>query len=117
MKFLEIDGTNIEKLNSLEELEIQDEIFKEGLEELTKVIKFIKIFGVPEEYVKVDLTIARGLDYYTGTVYETFLNKNRNFGSICSGGRYDNLSGFYSILVFKEVTLLSISSGKYSERT
>lgn len=96
MKFLEIDGTNIEKLNSLEELEIQDEIFKEGLEELTKVIKFIKIFGVPEEYVKVDLTIARGLDYYTGTVYETFLNKNRNFGSICSGGRYDNLSGFYS---------------------
>ncbi len=96
MKFLEIDGTNIEKLNSLEELEIQNEIFKEGLEELTKVIKFIKIFGVPEEYVKVDLTIARGLDYYTGTVYETFLNKNRNFGSICSGGRYDNLSGFYS---------------------
>lgn len=96
MKFLEIDGTNIEKLNSLEELEIQDEIFKEGLEELTKVIKFIKIFGVPEEYVKIDLTIARGLDYYTGTVYETFLNKNRNFGSICSGGRYDNLSGFYS---------------------
>lgn len=96
MKFLEIDGTNIKKLNSLEELEIQDEIFKEGLEELTKVIKFIKIFGVPEEYVKVDLTIARGLDYYTGTVYETFLNKNRNFGSICSGGRYDNLSGFYS---------------------
>ena len=96
MKFLEIDGTNIEKLNSLEELEIQDEIFKEGLEELTKVIKFIKIFGVPEEYVKVDWTIARGLDYYTGTVYETFLNKNRNFGSICSGGRYDNLSGFYS---------------------
>ena len=96
MKFLEIDGTNIEKLKSLEELKIQDEIFKEGLDELTKVIKFIKIFGVPEEYVKIDLTIARGLDYYTGTVYETFLNKNRNFGSICSGGRYDNLSGFYS---------------------
>ena len=56
----------------------------------------IKLFGVPEDFYSIDLKIARGLDYYTGTVYETFLNDYRNIGSVCSGGRYDNLAEFYT---------------------
>ena len=68
----------------------------EGLKELKTVVNFIGMFGVPEENLKIDLTIARGLDYYTGTVYETFLNEYRNLGSVCSGGRYDNLTEYYT---------------------
>ena len=96
MNFIAIDGTNNEKLQALEEMNIQDETFVEGLSHLKEVLKFIKMFGVPEEFVKIDLTIARGLDYYTGTVYETFLNNYRNLGSVCSGGRYDNLTEYYT---------------------
>ncbi len=96
MKFISIDGNNNEKLQQLEELNIENEVFVAGLNELKQVVKFIKIFGVPENSVKIDLTIARGLDYYTGTVYETFLNKYRNLGSVCSGGRYDNLAEYYT---------------------
>lgn len=96
MTFISIDGTNKEKLKALEDLNIKSEVFTVGLEELTQVLRFIKTFGVPEEYIKLDLTIARGLDYYTGTVYETFLNKHRNLGSVCSGGRYDNLAEYYT---------------------
>ena len=96
MQFLEIDGDNETKIKQLEDMNISNEIFKQGLEEIKEVSKFIKIFGVPKEYYKIDLTIARGLDYYTGTVYETFLNKYKNLGSICSGGRYDNLTEYYT---------------------
>lgn len=96
MDFIKIDGTSNEKLQQLQELEINNETFKSGLEELTEVIKNIRIFGVPEENFKVDLTIARGLDYYTGTVYETFLNEYRELGSVCSGGRYENLAEYYT---------------------
>ncbi len=96
MKFISIDGDNQTKIKALEELNISNEKFEEGLEELKQLIQFVKMFGVPEEYYKIDLTIARGLDYYTGTVYETFLNKYRNLGSICSGGRYDNLAEYYT---------------------
>ncbi len=96
MKFISIDGSNKEKIEQLEQLNIDNEIFKQGLEEITQISKFIKIFGVPEENYKIDLTIARGLDYYTGTVYETFLNKYKKLGSICSGGRYDNLAEYYT---------------------
>ena len=96
MKFIAIDGTNNEKLQALEEMNIQDETFVEGVSQLKQVLKFIKMFGVPEEFIKLDLTIARGLDYYTGTVYETFLNNYRNLGSVCSGGRYDNLTEYYT---------------------
>ena len=96
MKFISIDGNNNNKIKALEDMKIENEIFQEGLEELKELIKFIRIFGVPEENFKIDLTIARGLDYYTGTVYETFLNKYRNLGSICSGGRYDNLAEYYT---------------------
>ena len=96
MQFLRISGDNKNKLQELKNMNIIDETFTEGLNELETVVKFIEMFGVPTENFKIDLTIARGLDYYTGTVYETFLNEYRNLGSICSGGRYDNLTEYYT---------------------
>lgn len=96
INFIEIDGTTEEKIDSLEKLNYTNEIFNEGLEELKQVVKYVKAFGVPDSNFKVDLTIARGLDYYTGTVYETFLNEYRELGSVCSGGRYDNLAEYYT---------------------
>lgn len=96
INFMSIEGTTDEKLQKLNELDIQNDVFKTGLEELTQVIKYIRAFGIPEQNFKVDLTIARGLDYYTGTVYETFLNEYRELGSLCSGGRYENLAEFYT---------------------
>ena len=96
INFIEIDGTTDEKLQKLQDLNIENETFKLGLEELISVVKYIRIFGVPDTHFKVDLTIARGLDYYTGTVYETFLNDYRELGSVCSGGRYENLAEYYT---------------------
>ena len=96
MSFIAIDGSNDEKLKALNELGIVSEKFEKGLEELTEVVKYMRIFGIPEQNFKIDLTIARGLDYYTGTVYETFLNEYKNLGSICSGGRYENLAEYYT---------------------
>lgn len=96
LSFIEINGTTDEKLKKLEELRISNELFKQGLEELSEVIKYVRLFGVPDTHFIVDLTIARGLDYYTGTVYETFLNGYREVGSVCSGGRYENLAEFYT---------------------
>ena len=94
--FIEISGTTEQKIEKLKNLGIENETFKEGLDELTQIVKYIGVFGVPEKNFEVDLTIARGLDYYTGTVYETFLNKYRELGSICSGGRYENLAEYYT---------------------
>lgn len=96
MSFLEIDGTTDEKLVALQKLNFTNELFVQGLDELSQVVKYVRAFGVPDTHFKVDLTIARGLDYYTGTVYETFLNDYREIGSVCSGGRYENLSEFYT---------------------
>ena len=96
INFIEIDGTTDEKLQKLQDLNIENETFKLGLEELISVVKYIRIFGVPDTHFKVDLTIARGLDYYAGTVYETFLNDYRELGSVCSGGRYENLAEYYT---------------------
>ena len=96
MDFIEIEGTTDEKLQKLNELNIKNEEFEKGLDELTQVVKYVRIFGIPEANFKVDLTIARGLDYYTGTVYETFLNQYRELGSVCSGGRYENLAEYYT---------------------
>ena len=96
IEFIEIQGNTDEKLEKLEKLEVSEELFKQGLEELEQVVKCIRSFGVPDTNFKVDLSIARGLDYYTGTVYETFLNEYREIGSICSGGRYDNLAEYYT---------------------
>ena len=96
MQFLAIDGDNDKKIQDLENMNITDETFNQGLQELKTVVKYIRLFGVPEQNFKIDLTIARGLDYYTGTVYETFLNEYRKMGSVCSGGRYDNLTEYYT---------------------
>ena len=96
INFIEIDGTTDEKLSKLDKLGITNEVFTNGLQELKEVVKYIRFFGVPEGNFKIDLTIARGLDYYTGTVYETFLNEYKSLGSICSGGRYENLAEYYT---------------------
>lgn len=96
IEFIQINGTTDEKLEKLEKLQVSEELFEQGIEELKQVVKYIRSFGVPDKNFKVDLSIARGLDYYTGTVYETFLNEYREIGSICSGGRYDNLAEYYT---------------------
>lgn len=96
MNFIAIDGTSDEKIKKLENLGIENEVYAKGVGELKQVVKNIRLFGVPDNNFKVDLTIARGLDYYTGTVYETFLNDHREVGSVCSGGRYENLAEYYT---------------------
>ncbi len=96
MDFIAINGRNSEIIEKLKALDAENDLFKEGLQELETVVDYIKTFGVPEENFKVDLTIARGLDYYTGTVYETFLDDHKEIGSVCSGGRYDNLASLYT---------------------
>ena len=96
IEFIKIEGSTDEKLIKLQSLQIENEMFKKGVEELAEVIKHIRLFNVPEECFAIDLSIARGLDYYTGTVYETFLNEHKQIGSICSGGRYNDLAGYYT---------------------
>jgi histidyl-tRNA synthetase len=96
LRFIAIKGSNAEVLAALENWRGQNEIFDLGMEELTAVVKHLAAFGVPEANFAVDLTIARGLDYYTGTVYETTLLDHPEIGSVCSGGRYDNLAGYYT---------------------
>ena len=96
LEFIEIEGTTDEKLQKLQDLNIENEAFQTGLEELKQVVKYVRLFGIPDSNFKVDLTIARGLNYYTGTVYETFLNDYRELGSVCSGGRYENLAEYYT---------------------
>lgn len=95
LKFIAITGTNAEVLAALEGYAGRNELFDLGLGELKAVTENLSAFGVPEENFAVDLTIARGLDYYTGTVYETTLLDHPEIGSVCSGGRYDNLAGYY----------------------
>ncbi len=96
LKFISITGSNCEVLHALEEYKNRHELFDQGLDELNTVVKYLGAFGVPKENFAVDLTIARGLDYYTGTVYETFMTDHPEIGSICSGGRYDNLAEYYT---------------------
>ena len=96
LKFISITGSNNHVLSALEEYRGRHELFDTGLDELNTVVKYLSAFGVPEENFAVDLTIARGLDYYTGTVYETFMLDHPEIGSICSGGRYDNLAEYYT---------------------
>ena len=96
LRFIAITGTNAEVLSALEGYLGRNEIFDQGYEELSTVAGYLSAFGVPEENFRVDLTIARGLDYYTGTVYETAMLDHPEIGSICSGGRYDNLAEYYT---------------------
>ena len=96
LKFIAISGGNDAVLSALEGYRGRNEIFDQGLEELNTVVRYLADFGVPAENFAVDLTIARGLDYYTGTVYETVMLDHPEVGSICSGGRYDNLAEYYT---------------------
>ena len=96
ISFIKIDGSSDEKIDKLETLKIENEVYRQGVRELKDVVKYVRMFGIPENNFTVDLTIARGLDYYTGTVYETFLNDYRELGSVCSGGRYENLAENYT---------------------
>ena len=108
LNFIAIRGTNGEVLAALEGYAGKNEVFDAGLAELKAVTVNLSAFGVPEENFAVDLTIARGLDYYTGTVYETTLLDHPEIGSVCSGGRYDNLAGYY---IEKQLPGVGISIG------
>ncbi len=96
ISFIGINGSNHDVINSLERLKINNDVFTQGLSELKSVIEYVEFFSLPIDYYGIDLSIARGLDYYTGTVYETILVDYSEVGSICSGGRYDNLADSYT---------------------
>ena len=96
LKFIDIRGGNQQVLEALEAYRGRHPLFDEGLDELNAVARYLSAFGVPEDHFALDLTIARGLDYYTGTVYETTMLDHPEIGSICSGGRYDNLAEYYT---------------------
>ncbi|WP_195972730.1 histidine--tRNA ligase [Clostridium thermobutyricum] len=96
IRILDIKGTNKEILKELSKFNIENSDFIEGIKELKNVIKFLEVLGVNKDRFEINLKIIRGLDYYTGTVFETILAGNENYGSICSGGRYDNLAENYT---------------------
>ncbi len=96
LEFIRIKGQPAQIVGELKNLGIKNGLFETGVAELAEVIEYIGHFGIPESNYAVDLTIARGLDYYTGTVYETILNDYPGIGSVCSGGRYDDLAGNYT---------------------
>lgn len=96
LNFLKIDGTNLEIIEKLETLNIDNELFVCGLEELKFVYEDILSLGVSPDNIKINLSITRGLDYYTGSVFETFFKEYREIGSICSGGRYDSLANNFT---------------------
>ena len=108
LAFIAIRGTNAQVIQALEGYAGRNEMFDQGLSELKTVTANLAAFGVPEANFAVDLTIARGLDYYTGTVYETTLLDHPEIGSVCSGGRYDNLAGYY---IEKDLPGVGISIG------
>lgn len=94
--FIRISGDAFTKIERLKNLGITDEVYNKGVNELETVINNIKARGLDSNFYDVDLTIARGLDYYTGTVYETILKDYPSIGSVCSGGRYENLATYYT---------------------
>ncbi len=96
MDFMAISGSIAQVIEGLERYRGMDELFDQGFDELITVTKYLADFGVPEENFAIDLSIARGLDYYTGTVYETEMTEHPEIGSVCSGGRYDNLAEYYT---------------------
>jgi len=109
LDFISIQGDNSAVLAELTKYcTVEDSLFNQGYGELKTVVMYLKDFGVPEENFAVDLTIARGLDYYTGTVYETTMLDHPEIGSICSGGRYDNLAEYY---IDKQLPGVGISIG------
>lgn len=93
---INIYGSNSDIISKLTSLDIKEELFSVGIRELETTVKALEVFGVNEDNLKIDLKIIRGLDYYTGTVFETLLNGYEEYGSISSGGRYDNLAQNYT---------------------
>lgn len=96
LAFVQLSGPFETVLTKAADLDIQHDLYQTGLDELTAVCRGLIALGVPETHFVVDLKITRGLDYYTGTVYETFIDDYQNWGSVCSGGRYDNLAEYYT---------------------
>lgn len=96
LDFLAIEGDDDAVLAALDALDVSDAGYREGLEELRRVVEMLRALEVPESRFRVDQSIARGLDYYTGTIYETRLEGHPEIGSVCSGGRYDDLAGHYT---------------------
>lgn len=96
MSFIGIRGNSVDVVKALRDLDITNQTFNIGIDELEKVTDLMKLMGISEDYFAIDLSIARGLDYYTGTIYETNLDEYPKIGSVCSGGRYDNLASFYT---------------------
>ena len=96
LSFIKISGKPDEQIELLKNMKVENENYVAGVEELEKVVKYMKAFGVEDGYFNINLSIARGLDYYTSTVYETFIDGYEKIGSVCSGGRFDNLAGFYT---------------------
>lgn len=94
-RLIKLEGSNEDKVRALKELDISNPTYLQGVEELEEVLNLTKLFNVPEDYYTLDLTVVRGLDYYTGTIYETTLVDFPEIGSVCSGGRYDNLTQYY----------------------
>ena len=95
-KVMDFSGDNETIIAELKTLTIENELYKKGVAELEEVIKYLTLFGVDKNFFKIDLKIIRGLDYYTGTVFETLIEGHEEFGSISSGGRYDNLAQNYT---------------------
>ena len=96
LAFIETPGGTAGILAALERYKGKNDVFDQGADELSTVARYMAAFGVPDDHFEIDLTIARGLDYYTGTVYETAMLDHPEIGSICSGGRYDNLAEYYT---------------------
>jgi len=96
INFVKIQGSTDQIIISLKNFGVDNQTYNLGVEEIEQVVKFIRMQGVPDEYFAINLTIVRGLDYYTGTVYETMLTDYPSLGSVCSGGRYDNLAEYYT---------------------
>ncbi len=96
LNFIKISGTPEQQIETLKNLGINDEMYNKGVEELELVTKYMREFGIEDGYFNINLSIARGLDYYTGTVYETFIEGYESIGSVCSGGRFDNLAEYYT---------------------
>lgn len=95
-ELISIEGSNLEIISKLESTEISDKDYQTGVDELKQVIEMLDLYKLPSDSYKIDLKTIRGLDYYTGTVYETFSLDYPEFGSVCSGGRYDNLVEHYT---------------------
>ncbi len=96
MELIGHKGSKDDVLAALQALPVEDPLFRQGVEEVTQMVAALRALGVPEERTRLNLSIARGLDYYTGTVYETTLDAHPEFGSVCSGGRYDDLASHYT---------------------